>query len=224
MIAVIQCAGSKRSDAGFMRTREGLPVVFVAHPELASPTRGVAYAAPDQSCGAGMTWRSAIDAYNEDFRKRGINPFRLLAACDLYQNHIYRDLADHFGRTKTYILSAGWGLIAADTLIPNYDITFNSQAEPMARRYRTDWFNDACMLADSSESIVFFGSQHYVPLFAGLTRGNRSDKMVFYNAKLPPEAPGCTLVRFKTTMRTNWQYQCAANFMAAHPQRPDDRT
>jgi len=34
MIVVIQCAASKRPDAGYLVTSDGRPINFVAHPEL----------------------------------------------------------------------------------------------------------------------------------------------------------------------------------------------
>jgi hypothetical protein len=38
-------------------------------------------------------------------------------------------LVEKFGIEKVFILSAGWGLIRADFLTPNYDITFSGSAE-----------------------------------------------------------------------------------------------
>jgi hypothetical protein len=67
---------------------------------------------------------------------------------------------------------------------------------------------------DVAKPIIFFGSKEYVPLFAKLTKNVQSSKLVFYSSKEAPTAPGCTLQRYDTRTRTNWQYECAAAFLA----------
>src|SRR5262249_44149786 len=108
MIAVIQCAGSKRKSAGFLKMQDGRPVLFVAHPELAPPRANCIYMRPDDESDAEGTWRDRLLAYNAS---PGDNPLELLPAFELYENDIYRALAKQLGVEKTYILSAGWGLI-----------------------------------------------------------------------------------------------------------------
>jgi hypothetical protein len=53
----------------------------------------------------------------------GNNPLGLYPAWRLYENRSYEGLVDRFGVDNLYILSAGWGLISAAFLTPNYDIT-----------------------------------------------------------------------------------------------------
>lgn len=115
MIIVIQCAAKKRSDAGLMRTTDGKPVLFVADPSKAPPTQRHLYARPDDPSGAGPTWREILLRYNQTPSE---NPFGLCPAYKLYENTVYGRLAERFGIERTYILSAGWGLIAADFLTP----------------------------------------------------------------------------------------------------------
>jgi hypothetical protein len=211
VIVVIQCAGSKRRNAGFLRTQDGRPILFVAHPEFAPPAASYIYARPDDASDAGGTWRDRLLAYNAS---PGNNPFGLLSAFDLYENDIYRALVKQFGIGNTYILSAGWGLIGAAFLTPAYDITFSAQADRFVRRRKQDAFCDLSLLpAKTTEQIVCFGSKEYVPLFAALTGDIRGERIVFYNSVTPPSAPGCKLVRFETRTRTNWQYECAAAFV-----------
>jgi hypothetical protein len=194
-----------------MRTTDGRPVSFVAHPELAPSSDGDLYARPDDTSDAGDTWRDQLLAYNENPRH---NPLRLLPAFELYENDIYRTLVARFGVENTYILSAGWGLIAASFLTPAYDITFITRAEAHVRRRKRDLFGDFSMIpASNTDPIVCFASKDYVPLFAALTHSLQSDKLVFYNSAMPPAAPGCRLVRFNTTTRTNWQYECVTAFL-----------
>jgi hypothetical protein len=210
VIIVIQCAGSKRKDAGFLKTNDGRPVSFVAHPELAPPASCV-YARPDDASDAGGTWRDQLLAYNAS---PGNNPLGLLPAFELYENDIYRALAKRFGVENTYILSAGWGLIDGAFLTPAYDITFSAQAEKFVRRRKRDAFSDLSLIpANTTEQVVCFGSKEYVPLFAALTHAVRGERTVFYNSATPPSAPGCKLIRFETRTRTNWQYECAAAFL-----------
>jgi hypothetical protein len=42
-----------------------------------------------------------------------------------------------------------------------------------------------------------------------LTDSIQSDRTVVYNSERAPEAPGCSLVRFRTDTRTNWHYEAA---------------
>jgi hypothetical protein len=211
MIVVIQCAGSKRKNAGRLKTKDGKPVSFVAHPEFAPPATSCVYARPDDASDAGGTWRDRLLAYNAS---PGNNPLGLLPAFELYENDIYRALVKRFGLGSTYILSAGWGLIDAAFLTPAYDITFSAQADRVVRRRRQDAFSDLSLLpVETTEQVVCFASKEYVPLFAALTGSVRSERIVFYNSATPPSAPGCKLVRFETRARTNWQYECAAAFL-----------
>jgi hypothetical protein len=211
MIVAIQCAGSKRPDAGFLRTKDGGRVSFVAHPELAPPGKDFNYARPDDPSDWSGSWRDVLLAYNKN---PGNNPLGLLPAFELYENDIYRALVRRFGLENCYILSAGWGLISADFLTPSYDITFSPSAEKYVRRRKGDSYADFFMSHnDAAEPIVFFGSKEYVPLFAALTLHAKGLKTVFYNSSRPPVAPGCELKRFETRTRTNWQYECAAAFI-----------
>jgi hypothetical protein len=211
VIVVIQCAGSKRQNAGFLKTKDGRPVSFVAHPELAPAAVGCVYARPDDTSDAEGTWRDQLLAYNAS---PGNNPLGLLPAFELYENDIYRALVKQLGVENTYILSAGWGLIDAAFLTPAYDITFSAQADNFVRRRKRDTFCDFSLLpANTNEQVVCFGSKEYVPLFAALTDAVSGERIIFYNFATPPSAPGCKLVRFETRIRTNWQYGCAAAFL-----------
>lgn len=172
MIAVIQCAATKRPDAGRLRKQDGTPVEFVADPAKAPSTDAYAYARPDDLSDTGVTWRQVLLQYNA---APANNPLGLLRAFELYETPAYRRLVERFGMGKTYILSAGRGLIGASFLAPDYDITFRATAKqkaPYKFRRKTDRYEDLCMLPpDTPEQIVFFGGKDYVPLFCKLTQG-----------------------------------------------------
>ena len=207
MIIVIQCASSKRADAGLLVSASGKPVVFVAQPESAPPDNAHTHARPDDISDNGKSWREVLLEYNETAEG---NPLGLRPAYQLYENKIYAQLVDRFDLRKVYILSAGWGLIAADFLTPFYDITFSQSAERFKRRKKKDRYQDFCMLPDRvDEEIVFFGGKDYVPLLCSLTGEIGKEKTVFYNSAHAPEAAGWTLKRFATNTRTNWHYECA---------------
>ena len=122
---------------------------------------------------------------------------------------------ESFGCENVFILSAGWGLIAASFLTPTYDITFSASAEPYKRRRPRDVYHDLCQLTDDSrQEFVFIGGKDYVPLFVELT-SSIPVRTVFYNSENPPSAPGCTLRRFQTNTRTNWHYECARALLSA---------
>lgn len=86
MIAVIQCAPTKRRDAGFLRKKDGTPVLFVADPAAAPPTDRCVYARPDDLSDTGATWRQVLMQYNEN---PGNNSLGLLKACELYKKRLY---------------------------------------------------------------------------------------------------------------------------------------
>lgn len=211
MIVVIQCAATKRPDAGTLHRRDGTPVKFVADPNKTPASQNIIYARPDDTSDSGSTWRQLLLRYNED--PKG-NPLRLTPAFQLYEHPVYRRLVERFGAERVYILSAGWGLISANFLTPDYDITFSTNAEPYKRRRKGDFYRDFCMIPhDSSQPLLFFGGKDYVPLFCYLTRGMNSRRSIFYNAARAPDAPGCNLIRYQTTTRTNWHYECAGAFL-----------
>ena len=212
MIVVIQCAAKKRSSAGFLKTKDGRPVHFVGDPAAAPGSGSMAYARPDDMSDFGVSWRDVLLDYN---RNPGNNPLGLCRASDLYSNPIYRRIVDRIGEEKTYILSAGWGLINASFLTPNYDITFSvlDAANRYKRRRKIDvYLDERALPASSEEPVFFFGGKEYVPLFCKLTSEVGVKRTVFYNSEVEPVAPGCSIERFVTTTRTNWQNECASAF------------
>ncbi|MBV1933994.1 MAG: hypothetical protein KUG59_04850 [Parvibaculaceae bacterium] len=211
MIVIIQCAAKKNPSAGYLRDQNGRQVSFVADPERAPLSREFRYARPDDIAETGATWRTELLKYNET---PSHNPFGLLPAWQLYMNPTYKLLASKYGFEQLFILSAGWGLISAKFLTPVYDITFSGSADAYKRRRQKEICSDLCMLPDiSEEPVVFFGGKDYVSLFCSLTVRHNGARHVFYNSQTPPEAPGCVLRKYTTTMRTNWHYKCAQAFV-----------
>src|SRR5262245_29634417 len=108
MQVVIQCASSKVQDAGFLRTRTGQRIKFVAHPRHASRSEALVYFHPDDhsdipdSNGGSSLWYT-----NESPRD---NPLRLRQAYRLYEHSVYRELVDALALSNVFILSAGWGV------------------------------------------------------------------------------------------------------------------
>lgn len=210
MNIVIQCAAKKDPDAGYWRTGHGRDVFFIAHPAAATHSNKLIYARPDDISPDRVSWRSLVWKYNETPDR---NPFKLYPAYRLYLNDSYRALVKKFGMERTFILSAGWGLIRADFLLPQYDITFSASAEQQYRRSKKDTYDDFCMLPDDGQPVMFFGGKDYLSLFASITRGIRGKRIVFYNSTSCPELAGCTLRRYKTATRTNWHYECVRSFI-----------
>lgn len=206
----MQCAARKQPHAGFMRTRDGRRVCFVADPAHA-PQDGTVYAHPDDASDSGPTWRELVRRYNEE---REGNPLNLLPAHALYPDNAYKRLTEHVGSERLYILSAGWGLIGADFLTPYYDITFSARADSSKKRKKSDTYLDFCMLPESSkETIVLFAGSQYVPLFASLTSAVKTPKVIFSRSAHAIAPPGTSLVRFDTPRTTNWQYDCVKAFI-----------
>ncbi len=215
MKIVIQCAARKEPKAGYFRTPEGKPIKFVAHPLHAPYHESYVLARPDDLAEAeSNTWRNLVANYNKSAAE---NPYGLFPAYRLYLNLAYGALVEKFGEKSVYILSAGWGLIRSDFLTPQYDITFSASAEPFKRRRQRDPYADFCHLTDDGEEkVLFFGGKDYLPLFCRLTAALSAERVVFFNSLMPPSAPGCRLVRYETTIRTNWHYACVNDLVAGN--------
>jgi hypothetical protein len=211
MKVVIQCAGRKDPSAGHLRATDGREVLFVGQPDLAPPEAAGHYARPDDVSDDGHTWRERLVACNV----AADNPLQLLPAYRLYAHDAYRALADRFGLGRLFILSAGWGLIPANFLTPGYDITFTTSADDWKRRRKGDRYQDFRMLPDDDDPIVFVGGKDYLPLFGKLTSALRARKVVFFNSRTEPDLPpGFESVRYRTSTRTNWHYECALDLAA----------
>jgi len=208
MKIIMQCAGSKMPAAGCLAGRDDARVYFVAQPELAPPCPGTHYARPDDPAEGGGTWRDVLLAYN----RRADNPRNLRRAHELYRNSIYKRLVEKYGAGNVFILSAGWGLVSANFLLPAYDITFSSVKKEHRHKHRKkqDAYQDFSMLPDDcGDDLVFIGGKNYQMLFQQLSRHYRGGRFVYYNSAEKPGLPGCKAIRYETTARTNWQYECA---------------
>ena len=226
MIVVLTCAGDKSEGAGNMRQANGLPVSFLAHPEkmpshIRKPNQD--YARPYDTSDSGCSWTDELRDYNDKFKNSGFNPFTLLPAGELYRPRaypdIYRKVVRKWGTERVYILSAGWGLVSCEFLLPNYDITFSASAKEWKRRRRRDPYQDMCHLPHGyKDRILLLGGKDYVPLFCQLTRSVECRKTVFYfndleqdTSKTPPHAHGYEFKPFHTTrnFKRTWHYECA---------------
>lgn len=216
MIVVIQCAASKRSDAGCLVTRDGKPVHFVANTAAVPLDSDRVYARPDDLAEDGISWRDRLIKYNEDSDR---NPLNLCPAFMLYKNKAYSRLVDRFGAEKVYILSAGWGLIRSDFLTPYYDITFSPSTITYKRRRQADQYSDFRLPNDIDDEIWFFGGSDYRSLFCSLTSSVRATRTIFYNSTTRPQVVGCKLEHFQTTTRTNWHYECVNAFLGGALER-----
>ncbi|MGD1090095.1 MAG: hypothetical protein ABR955_15430 [Verrucomicrobiota bacterium] len=212
MKVVIQCAAQKNPVAGCWQDKNDKSVMFVAHPEIASSAFNGIYAAPDDFSDQDETWRTQLLKYN---RNPAVNPFNLYPAYKLYQNGTYQALVMKFGIEQIYILSAGWGLIRADFLTPQYDITFSASAEAYKRRKKNDRYGDFQMLPEGiNEPVIFLGGKDYLPLFCSLTHHIKVRKILFYNSGISPQVQGFDAIQYQTNTRTNWHYECAKALMS----------
>ena len=210
---VIQCAASKRPNAGHLTTEDGKPVFFVANTAAAPRKPDVVYRRPDDVALSALSWREVLTKYNATHGSAQANPLGLLPAWRLYRDPTYEYLVDRLSEDNVFILSAGWGLVSAAFLTPNYDITFAGNAEDYKRRQSHERYADSCMLPkDTSLPITFLGGKDYVPLFCRLTEGTSAERLVYHVGE-PPCAPNCRVVRFETNRRTNWHYECARRLL-----------
>ena len=216
MIFVIQCAAQKKLDAGRFKTSDGNDLLFVAHPELAPHQNKRTYAHPDDLAPDGLSWRDKLIKINEQ-PKTDIDTLELLPAWELYKNPTYANLVNKFGAKKIFILSAGWGLVPSDFLLPKYDITFSLAAPKHNRRYKIDAYKDFNYLsALHSEHIVYLGGKDYIQLFDDLTNKVTVKRIIVYNSVKVPQVENCEVIRYDTTTRTNWHYECARDIISGN--------
>ena len=205
---VFPCAAAKSWDAARMPTPDDRSLFFVADPLAAPANPSLLYRRPDDRATDGRSFRQALDDYN---RQTDGNPWGLLPAWRLYRNAIYARMADSLGTPNLFILSAGWGLIRADYLTPDYDITFSPSAERYKRRFARHRFNDFRHLGGGDhDRVLFAGGSDYIPLFLALTDHLHDvERVVYYNSTRAFEPRLAKFVRFKTRTRTNWHYEWA---------------
>jgi len=205
---IIQCASSKQ-DNGLLGK-----VNFVAHPENKNEAH------PDDLIpNSGQTWRDYVEWENiNDYtsNKRGLHKIG-----ELYKPKIYKEALKKFGYENTYILSAGWGLVRSDYLIPNYDITFSSMAEKKYRRKKEDTFKDFNQLAPDEE-FTFFGGEAYLPLLYKLINIQQftispseitKPARIIYHASDTEKHLGYTYVKYPRCF-TNWHYSALREFIS----------
>lgn len=214
MIVVIQCAGRKRTDAGHLIQSDGRNVMFVGSPSLIpnkERKENHIYAHPDDLADTGQSWRDELLRYNEEPND---NPFRLLPAWKLYRNPTYALLKEKYGTDSLFILSAGWGLISASFLTPNYDITFStSKVDKYKRRRPNDRFNDLNQLPiDYDEPAVFFVCPAYIPLASRLIDRFKGPCYLFKRSQDVTKSNGFIPREYETSVSTNWHYTCAKDF------------
>lgn len=209
---IIQCAKSKDKKTGTFVVNDRKRVKFVADPVLFGESQTEFPCRPDDLIPSeSITWRDHLSEYNREYERKGENPYGLLQAGKLYSNPVYQLLFDHVGKENLYILSAGWGLIRSDFLIPDYDITFSKAKDTPLWTRRTerdnDFFRDFSQLtqADISpeETVYFFGVPAYLPLYYRLTESLEGQKVIYFNSsKIPPEEQGYEYIRYNTNART----------------------
>jgi len=213
MKIVIQCSSTKDDLAGTFAVN-GPRVKFIAHPELHPPIDTHVLSRPDDQIPVlSTTWREHLVAYNAN----GNNPDGLLEAGALYSPPAYRALRRSVGYENLYILSAGWGLIRSDFLLPDYDITFSSQAEGWKRRTKRDAFRDFAHLTSAAvgrdETVYFFGGKQYLPLYYELTRNVVARKVIYFASSRITRDDTCEYIQYGGT-GTNWHYRCVSDFLA----------
>ena len=215
-IIVIQCAAGKQSRAGCLHLCNEQEVLFVANPANAPQDGPYAHAHPDDLADTGETWRKMLLRYNNLHKGvAGDNPFGAAARlAALTRTRSMPDWQKSTGRSASISCRLAGGLIRAEFLTPDYDVTFSNNAEPYKRRRKRDAYNDWRMLPDdTADPVVFFGGKSYIKLFCALTERVKGPRYVFFNSRNAPDAPGCHLRKFDTRTRTNWHYECARAFM-----------
>lgn len=223
-IIIIQCAKRKGKDKDKKKGAprfiddQGNTVLFVADSSNAQRETAEKCAHPDEVSPNGETWRKRLDAYNTQFKTSGKNPFGLLAASELYFEKIYSALSAKYGSDNVYILSAGWGLVRSDYLLPHYDVTFSEKASSLSRRVNIgDWKDHNHLLRDGRDGVrtdVLVGLR-YLDLFYALTSHviDKSEVVVHYKSGQTPKRPGYSYRHFEGAKSTTWYYSPANDLL-----------
>lgn len=219
---IISCAASKSKKANSLIDASGKEIIFVANPNSLKDKFGKClYFKPDDLIpGKNITWRS----YLLDYNLNGNNHLYFSKAADLYEPprflSIYSELVDSFGRENVFILSAGWGLIRSDFLLPYYNITFSKskKIDPGFKRKKDDPFLDFNFLIEdlrSQDEIHFLGGDDYTDLFYSLTGNIMNKKTIHYVKENIIKKDGYEYCKYK--MKTKdyrvWVYLCATDLI-----------
>jgi len=205
-IVIIQCSNSKHDKAGSFGNGN---IKIVANPQ-----DKLSFRPDDFIPTANITWRQYLVQYN----KGKDNLYNLFEAGKLYKNKIYEDIISVFGKENVFILSAGWGLIRSDFLIPKYNITFSNSALKEFRRKKKDQYNDFNHLAnldycnDLNKEIHFFGGNDYLFLLYKLTKSIVNNIIIHYASQTIEKHPEYKYVKYPRCF-TNWQYCAIKDFI-----------
>lgn len=208
-IFVVQCAKSKQND-GWLVGANGQLITFYAKPDAAPAVAVARNAHPDGIDEDGLPWRHKLIEYNRRYRETGENPLGLHSAASLYANRAYAKLEESLPPARLYILSACWGLVRSDFLLPNYDVSFSQGQNVPAYVHRASgeqWHDFNMLPSLETAPLVFIGGQKYLRAFAEASRYYQGHRVAYFNSASTPEFPGVEMRRFDTDAKTNWHYQ-----------------
>jgi len=193
-VIIIQCSGRKKANS-----INGIK--FVAQPQEVNEYH------PDDNMdnNIGASWRQYIEAYNEKYQRTGENPYNLCKAGDLYLPNWYQLIIQKYGYSSVYILSAGWGLVRSDYLIPSYNITFALSAPKKNKRNKNITFKDWNQL-QCCDQFSFFGGSSYLNLLYELTSNLKCRKQIHYVSKNIEFKENYIYIEYPKSF-TNWHYQ-----------------
>jgi hypothetical protein len=197
MKIVIQCAGTKTSSASF-RNALG-PICFVAAPDHLQNER-----APWDTV-YGTTWIEWVRRFNkEHVLPSGVSIVEQFSrAASLYKNNIYARLTRQIGIDNIFILSAGWGLVPGNALIPTYNVTFSAKAEKNAKISPTKRSEYPSLLENPNfgeEDVHFFITPSYRDYWDKAFPNQKSKKYVFHE-------------RDGISAKTNWHYEALKQWL-----------
>ena len=123
---------------------------------------------------------------------------------------------------NVFILSAGWGLVRADYLLPTYNITFSKQRnvpkECQRAKLEPGWldFNQLLDHVVDGEEVQFFGTPNYLDLFYSLSARDitRGKFVIHHKASLRQQRDGYLYQQYFGRAKTNWHYLAADEFMS----------
>jgi hypothetical protein len=223
MKIIIQCAGKKHPMAPSFSFR-GAPVKFFARPELFSGSTAPWDEVPTSSR---FSWIDCVKALNgiagaeswARFSNTGIGADEFFHTGDLYIPKSYSNLIDRFGYKSVYILSAGWGLLRADRLIPTYDVTFTNVPKypwkkvTVAHRCK---FDSVETHIPGNDEVHLFITGNYLDYVKRAFKLNLENRGVLHirSTQFQPEGFGKTVEHDCGDQSTNWHYTAVKQFLS----------
>ena len=164
-----------------------------------------------------MNYNLFYDLARSPAEKEHANALSLMPAAKLYARPEYAQVLKAVGKQNLFICSPGWGITRCDFLLPDYDVSYLSQAPYLIRRgqHKIDWADwnhlaEAAQDTEQPREIHFFVSMNYWPMIQRLCREMPGRKVIHYVNQAESFDSAFEYVQHENINR--WSFVLAAEF------------